>query len=99
MNLISNALDAMRQTPPGQRKVEISTAGNGENEVRLSVRDHGTGIRYEVHERLFDQFFTTKERGWEWDWQLCAPSWNLMAVRSGRRMSPMAARVSILLYR
>jgi signal transduction histidine kinase len=63
VNLVSNALDAMRQTPPGRRKVEISTAGNGENEVRLSVRDHGTGIRYEVHERLFDQFFTTKEQG------------------------------------
>jgi C4-dicarboxylate-specific signal transduction histidine kinase len=63
VNLVSNALDAMRQTPPDRRKVEISTAGNGENEVRLSVRDHGTGIRYEVHERLFDQFFTTKEQG------------------------------------
>jgi signal transduction histidine kinase len=63
VNLVSNALDAMRQTRPDRRKVEISTAGNGENEVRLSVRDHGTGIRYEVHERLFDQFFTTKEQG------------------------------------
>ena len=63
VNLVSNALDAMRQTPPGRRKVEISTAGNGDNEVRLSVRDHGTGIRAEVHERLFDQFFTTKEQG------------------------------------
>jgi C4-dicarboxylate-specific signal transduction histidine kinase len=63
VNLVSNAFDAMRQTPPGQRKVEISTDGNGDGEVRLSVRDHGTGIRYEVHERLFDQFFTTKEQG------------------------------------
>ena len=63
VNLVSNALDAMRHTPPGQRKVEISTAGNGDNDVRLSVRDHGTGIRTEVHERLFDRFFTTKEQG------------------------------------
>ncbi len=63
VNLVSNAFDAMRQTPPGQRKVEISTAGSGDGEVRLSVRDHGTGIRTEVHERLFDQFFTTKEQG------------------------------------
>ena len=63
VNLVSNALDAMRQTPPDRRKVEISTAGNGDNEVRLSVRDHGTGIRTEVHERLFDRFFTTKEQG------------------------------------
>jgi len=63
VNLVSNAFDAMRQTPPGQRKVEISTDGNGDGEVRLSVRDHGTGIRPEVYERLFDQFFTTKEHG------------------------------------
>jgi signal transduction histidine kinase len=63
VNLVSNAFDAMRQTPPNQRKVEISTGGNGDGEVRLSVRDHGTGIRSEVHEQLFDQFFTTKEQG------------------------------------
>ncbi len=63
VNLVSNALDAMRHTPPDRRKVEISTDGNGDGEVRLSVRDHGTGIRPEVHERLFDQFFTTKEHG------------------------------------
>jgi C4-dicarboxylate-specific signal transduction histidine kinase len=63
VNLVSNALDAMRQTSLARRKVEISTAGNGDNEVRLSVRDHGTGIRTEVHERLFDRFFTTKEQG------------------------------------
>jgi len=63
VNLVSNALDAMRQTPTGRRKVEISTAGKGESEVRLSVRDHGTGIPAEAHDRLFDQFFTTKEHG------------------------------------
>jgi len=63
VNLVSNAFDAMRETPPGQRKVEISTAGNGDGEVRLSVRDHGTGIGREAHGRLFDQFFTTKEHG------------------------------------
>jgi signal transduction histidine kinase len=63
VNLVSNALDAMQQTPPDGRKVEISTVSNGDNEVRLSVRDYGTGIRTEVHERLFDRFFTTKEQG------------------------------------
>jgi signal transduction histidine kinase len=63
VNLVSNALDAMRQTPTGRRRVEISTTGKGESEVRLSVRDHGSGIRTEVHDRLFDQFFTTKEHG------------------------------------
>jgi C4-dicarboxylate-specific signal transduction histidine kinase len=63
VNLVSNAFDAMRQTPLSRRKVEISTAGSGDGQVRLSVRDHGTGIHTTVHERLFDQFFTTKEQG------------------------------------
>ena len=63
VNLVSNAIDAMREAPLDQRKVEISTAGNGDGEVRLSVRDHGTGLGTEVHEHLFDQFFTTKEHG------------------------------------
>ncbi len=63
VNLVSNALDAMRQTPVSQRKVEISTAWNGDGEVHLSVRDHGCGISAGDRERLFDQFFTTKEQG------------------------------------
>jgi C4-dicarboxylate-specific signal transduction histidine kinase len=63
VNLVSNAFDAMQQTPLDQRKVQISTVGNGDGKVRLSVRDHGTGIRNEVHEHLFEQFVTTKEQG------------------------------------
>jgi C4-dicarboxylate-specific signal transduction histidine kinase len=63
VNLISNAFDAMREIPADRRKVEISTAGNGRDEVHLSVRDHGSGILGDVHSQLFEQFFTTKEQG------------------------------------
>ncbi len=63
VNLVSNAFDAMQQTRPDRRKVEIRTSGNGNGKVRLSVRDHGAGIHTEVRGRLFDQFFTTKEHG------------------------------------
>jgi len=63
VNLVSNAFDAMNQIPPNQRRVEISTAGNGNGEVTLSVRDHGSGIRADAHGHLFDQFFTTKDQG------------------------------------
>ena len=63
VNLVSNAFDAMQQTSPDRRKVEISTTGDDDGKVRLSVRDHGAGIRTEVRQRLFEQFFTTKEQG------------------------------------
>ncbi|PYJ11218.1 MAG: hypothetical protein DMF06_03645 [Verrucomicrobia bacterium] len=63
VNLVSNAFDSMRLTPPSRRRVEIRTKGNGNNDVELSVRDHGTGISHEAQRRLFDRFFTTKEKG------------------------------------
>jgi two-component system sensor histidine kinase TtrS len=53
----------MRQTSPSRRRVEIATKADGDGGVQLSVRDHGTGISQEAHERLFDRFFTTKEKG------------------------------------
>ena len=100
VNLVSNAIDAMRQTPPDRRKVEISTAGNGENEVRLSVRDHGTGIRMKCMNACSTSSLPPRNRDWEWDWQLCAPSWNLMAVKSRRENVTDGRRASsILLYR
>ena len=34
-----------------------------ERGVRLTVRDHGSGISDAVRERIFDMFYTTKERG------------------------------------
>ena len=63
INLVSNAFDAMRETPRAERRVEIKTQCNGSDRIYLSVRDHGTGITADMRERLFEQFFTTKEQG------------------------------------
>jgi len=63
INLVSNAFDAMDGTPESRRKVEISTESHAAGMVRVSVRDHGSGIPNEARERLFEQFFTTKEQG------------------------------------
>jgi PAS domain S-box-containing protein len=63
INLISNAFDAMRDTPVINRKVEIVTDRNADETVCVSVRDRGAGIRDELRERLFEQFFTTKAEG------------------------------------
>lgn len=62
INLVGNAFDAMRDISPGERKVEIATELDNEA-VRVSVRDHGTGIAETSRERLFEQFYSTKEDG------------------------------------
>ncbi len=63
INLVSNAFHAMRDTPAVKRKVEITTRVHGDEMVRVAVRDHGTGISETTQERLFEQFYTTKEDG------------------------------------
>jgi C4-dicarboxylate-specific signal transduction histidine kinase len=64
VNLLVNARDAMRDTPPERRVIEIAavldaTAG----QVVLTVRDHGSGVPQELLDRVFEPFFTTKPVG------------------------------------
>lgn len=61
LNLINNALDAMRGRP--ERVLRVSTAFADNDVVRLSFSDTGTGIPPEILGRIFDPFFTTKEEG------------------------------------
>jgi PAS domain S-box-containing protein len=63
INLVSNAFEAMLDTPLGKRKVEITAERSGDEMVCVSVSDQGVGISDEARERIFDQFFTTKEEG------------------------------------
>ena len=63
INLVRNAFDAMRDTPPSRRTVETDTAYNGDGAILVAVRDYGSGISEPTSERLFEQFFTTKKEG------------------------------------
>ncbi len=63
LNLVVNAFEAMRDTPPSSRKVLIATEWDGNSAIRTSVRDFGIGIPEEACGRLFEQFFTTKADG------------------------------------
>jgi signal transduction histidine kinase len=63
LNLVNNAVDAMRNMPPGQRELLIQTAAEERNAVRVTVADRGAGIAPEHEAHLFTPFFTTKERG------------------------------------
>ncbi|NUT14311.1 MAG: GHKL domain-containing protein, partial [Cupriavidus sp.] len=62
LNLITNALDAMAQTPPAQREL-IVTSYREQDNVVVSVQDHGAGIPADVLGQVFEPFFTTKEDG------------------------------------
>ena len=62
LNLVLNAIDAMRAMD-GPRGLRIATAFDRLGQVRLVVRDEGTGIGPEALEKLFDAFFTTKSHG------------------------------------
>jgi C4-dicarboxylate-specific signal transduction histidine kinase len=63
INLVHNAVDAMHDTAPGRRLVEIATNRNGDDTICVAVRDYGSGISETTRERLFEQFFTTKDDG------------------------------------
>ena len=63
INLVRNAFDAMRAAPPGRPVVDIATDYNGDGAISVAVRDYGSGISEITRERLFEQFFTTKEEG------------------------------------
>ena len=63
LNLLSNALDALEDTPEAERRLIIRTRGGVDGEARVSVEDSGPGMEPERLAHLFDPFFTTKEGG------------------------------------
>lgn len=58
MNLIQNAQEAMEKGG----LLEIMTSGQNDS-IQVDIRDHGAGIPEEVLARIYDPFFTTKEKG------------------------------------
>ena len=62
MNLLLNAMDAMNDCPPPQRRVSVLVRRVAAD-VEVAVRDAGPGIPEENLPRIFDPFFTTKPGG------------------------------------
>ena len=60
VNLLSNALDALRSVKPPRRLVVDSFVESGR--VCVAVTDNGPGVAPEIAERLFRPFATTKGR-------------------------------------
>lgn len=62
MNVLDNALFAVKSLPSGQKTITISTSLKG-NSVVLSFFNNGPLISEEHLDQLFDPFFTTKDPG------------------------------------
>ena len=63
LNLITNAIDAMRTSHDVPRLLRIKTAAAEANNLLISVANSGAGIDAKHQDRIFDPFFTTKPRG------------------------------------
>ncbi|MCK5828257.1 hypothetical protein KAH43_07025 [Candidatus Bipolaricaulota bacterium] len=68
INLLTNSRDALNARYPeyDENKLVRITARtfeqDGEDWIRTTVEDHGTGMAQDVAQRIFDPFFTTKSR-------------------------------------
>ncbi|MGC2519739.1 MAG: ATP-binding protein [Burkholderiales bacterium] len=63
INLLKNGIEAMNDTPAGQRELRVLTGLNDVRSVRISVCDRGHGIPAGFADNLFQPFFTTKREG------------------------------------
>ena len=63
LNLVKNAIEAMRSVAPDKRRLRLVTGFDGKSGVAVYVQDSGPGISSESQERVFEPFFTTKPGG------------------------------------
>src|SRR6266436_5932404 len=63
LNLIVNALDAGEQLPSAERRIIISTCSDKGDVAEVTVRDFGIGLPKDRPEKVFDHFFSTKQKG------------------------------------
>lgn len=61
-NVIDNAIDALEPVEH-DRKLELFIENGLPNRARVRVRDNGVGIAPEKIDRIFNPFFTTKQKG------------------------------------
>jgi PAS domain S-box-containing protein len=66
LNLVMNAIDAMRSIKDRPREIIIGARlqhENSDSNILVSVEDCGEGVKPDIAARIFDPFFTTKPQG------------------------------------
>jgi signal transduction histidine kinase len=63
LNLVKNAIEAMRLVAPDKRRLRVVTGFDGNSGVAVYVQDSGPGISPDRQYQIFEPFFTTKPGG------------------------------------
>lgn len=63
LNLIRNAIGAMREVHPMHRRIHVAAYLNLDDDLQVSVTDSGCGVTKEQELRLFEPLYTTKPDG------------------------------------
>jgi PAS domain S-box-containing protein len=69
VNLIRNGIEAMDSVVDGDRTLTICSCREGQDAIRVEVRDAGIGFKNAV--RAFEPFFTTKQNGMGMGLSIC----------------------------
>ena len=80
LNLIINAIEAMRDVGEAERELLISSR-NEPDSVSVEVRDSGPGLTPEALDRVFEAFYTTKPGGLGLGLSICR---SIMEAHNGR---------------
>jgi len=73
INLVKNALEAMRDTPPDKRNLFIAAHPDTDGEfITLTIKDSGMGFTPEDKEKLFTFGYTSKKEGSGFGLHSCA---------------------------
>lgn len=63
LNLVKNAIEAMREVPASRRALRIEGRRTLDDEIEVRVLDRGPGMSEEQRGQVFSPFFTTKADG------------------------------------
>ncbi|MFT4193962.1 sensor histidine kinase, partial [Ottowia sp.] len=81
VNLLRNAIDAMSDTPAGQRRLAIESRLDDAGQLEIAIADTGSGIDHGAASQLFTPFFSTKPTGMGIGLNICR---SLIELHQGR---------------
>ncbi|ESY51358.1 MULTISPECIES: ATP-binding sensor histidine kinase [unclassified Mesorhizobium] len=95
LNLIMNALDAIKGTGDTAGEIRVSSAVTGSGEVHVSVQDSGPGIDPANLERIFGAFYTTKADGLGMGLSICR---SIIEAHGGKLWATMVQTRGVIFH-